>query len=76
MCRKYPNKSKLVVVEGNRRLAACLIITGDQRAARQKGARIDLVRFGKNTDVLLSTRYQLLRLRPTNMNERFNRILV
>ena len=35
VCRKDPNSDKLTVVEGNRRLSACLIITGDARAARQ-----------------------------------------
>ncbi|MDE0395999.1 MAG: hypothetical protein OYK82_14610 [Gammaproteobacteria bacterium] len=32
VCRKIRDSSNVVVVEGNRRLAACLIITGDERA--------------------------------------------
>ena len=35
VCRRCRNSSKLVVVEGNRRLAACLILTQDRRAANQ-----------------------------------------
>ena len=35
VCRRRRNPPKLVVVEGNRRLAACLILTQDQRAANQ-----------------------------------------
>ncbi len=36
VCRQLQkNSEKAVVVEGNRRLAACLIITGDPRAASQ-----------------------------------------
>lgn len=35
VCRRRRNSSKLVVVEGNRRLAACLILTQDQRAGNQ-----------------------------------------
>ena len=35
VCRRRRNPSKLVVVEGNRRLAACLILTQDQRASNQ-----------------------------------------
>lgn len=35
VCRRCRNSSKLVVVEGNRRLAACLILIRDQRAANQ-----------------------------------------
>ena len=35
VCRRRRSSSKLVVVEGNRRLAACLILTQDQRAANQ-----------------------------------------
>lgn len=34
VCRDGPN-GKYIVSEGNRRLAACLILTGDPRAARQ-----------------------------------------
>jgi hypothetical protein len=34
VCRRDP--AGLIVAEGNRRLAACLILTGDPRAARQK----------------------------------------
>lgn len=37
VCRREKGSTTAVVVEGNRRLAACLILTGDQRAARQKG---------------------------------------
>ena len=33
ICRRRPNSSKFVVIEGNRRLAACLILVQDQRAA-------------------------------------------
>ena len=35
VCRRMPDSRKAVVVEGNRRLAACLIITGDKRASNQ-----------------------------------------
>lgn len=35
VCRKIQRSKKAVVVEGNRRLAACLIIMGDKRAANQ-----------------------------------------
>ena len=36
VCRKDPHSDEFVVVEGNRRLAACLILKADQRAANQK----------------------------------------
>lgn len=36
VCRKT-NDSKYIVVEGNRRLAACLILAGDERAVDQTG---------------------------------------
>lgn len=36
VCRRDVGSDKATVVEGNRRLAACLIIAGDDRAARQK----------------------------------------
>lgn len=35
VCRQLEGANKAVVVEGNRRLAACLIITADKRAANQ-----------------------------------------
>jgi hypothetical protein len=35
VCRVTKNADTATVVEGNRRLAACLILTGDPRAARQ-----------------------------------------
>ena len=35
VCRRAPNSHRAVVVEGNRRLAACLIITEDERASNQ-----------------------------------------
>lgn len=35
VCRRLRNSSKLVVVEGNRRLAACIILTQDERATHQ-----------------------------------------
>lgn len=35
VCREDPSSDNAVVLEGNRRLAACLIITGDERAANQ-----------------------------------------
>lgn len=35
VCRRARNSELATVVEGNRRLAACLIITGDDRASRQ-----------------------------------------
>lgn len=44
VCQKIPDSDEYVVVEGNRRLAACLILKGDQRAANQK-RRIE--KFGK-----------------------------
>lgn len=36
VCRPTGAEDDLVVIEGNRRLAACLIISGDARAERQK----------------------------------------
>jgi len=36
VCRRDAGSEELTVVEGNRRLAACLIISGDERASRQK----------------------------------------
>lgn len=36
VCRRLPDSNESVVVEGNRRLAACLIITNDKRASNQK----------------------------------------
>lgn len=36
VCRREAGSDIAVVVEGNRRLAACLILAGDDRAARQK----------------------------------------
>lgn len=36
VCRRDPKSDKAIVVEGNRRLAACLILAGDPRAARQE----------------------------------------
>lgn len=35
ICREQDGKSRLTVVEGNRRLAACLILAGDSRAKNQ-----------------------------------------
>ena len=35
VCKTMPNSRKAVVVEGNRRLAACLILTGEKRASNQ-----------------------------------------
>ena len=35
--RRIPDTDRYVIVEGNRRLAACLILTGDARGANQKG---------------------------------------
>ena len=35
VCKRQPNSSRYVVAEGNRRLAACLIITSDARACHQ-----------------------------------------
>ena len=35
VCRKNPQSNQMVVVEGNRRLAACLVIVGESRAANQ-----------------------------------------
>lgn len=35
VCRRGPRKDTLVVAEGNRRLAACLILAEDKRASRQ-----------------------------------------
>ncbi|MGQ0583711.1 MAG: hypothetical protein ACT4O6_17370 [Reyranella sp.] len=34
--RRARNSSKITIIEGNRRLAACLILAGDPRAARQE----------------------------------------
>lgn len=36
VCRRQPNSSAHVVVEGNRRLAACLVLLGDRRARRHE----------------------------------------
>lgn len=36
VCRKKPDENRATVMEGNRRLAACLILTGDERASRQR----------------------------------------
>ena len=36
VCRRQPDSSAFVVVEGNRRLAACLILLGDERARNQE----------------------------------------
>lgn len=36
LCRRDSQTSSLIVSEGNRRLAACLILAGDERAANQK----------------------------------------
>jgi len=36
VCRRLPDSNESVVVEGNRRLAACLIITRDKRASNQR----------------------------------------
>ena len=36
VCRRQPDSSTFVVVEGNRRLAACLILLGDERARNQE----------------------------------------
>ena len=41
VCRRRPTSPTFVVVEGNRRLAACLILTQDQRASNQTGRRIE-----------------------------------
>ena len=35
VCKRQPNSNRYVVAEGNRRLAACLIITRDARACHQ-----------------------------------------
>lgn len=44
VCKKGPGDS-FTVAEGNRRLAACLIITGDERASRQKKRTADYQRI-------------------------------
>ena len=36
LCRRDPTTQNLIVSEGNRRLAACLILSGDDRAADQQ----------------------------------------
>ncbi|MDE0476080.1 MAG: hypothetical protein OXI50_16125 [Gammaproteobacteria bacterium] len=36
LCRRNPSTNDLVVSEGNRRLVACLMLTGDERAANHK----------------------------------------
>ncbi|MCC5811338.1 MAG: hypothetical protein JJU06_13290 [Ectothiorhodospiraceae bacterium] len=36
VCRPEPGTDKLIVAEGNRRLAACLILTGDDRARNHR----------------------------------------
>lgn len=37
VCRKDSNSDSYIVAEGNRRLAACLILNGDERAKNQSG---------------------------------------
>ncbi len=39
ICREQENSTRLTVVEGNRRLAACLILAGDARAKNQERKR-------------------------------------
>ncbi|MFT4152264.1 hypothetical protein [Parafilimonas sp.] len=46
VCKKGPDDN-FTVAEGNRRLAACLIITGDERASRQKKRTADYQRIWK-----------------------------
>lgn len=43
VCRRQPNSSVHVVVEGNRRLAACLILLGDERARHQERRQAQFV---------------------------------
>jgi hypothetical protein len=48
VCKKNTNDDSYTVVEGNRRLAACLIITGDDRASRQSKRRTQFQEIWKN----------------------------
>lgn len=45
VCRKVNGSEQAVVVEGNRRVAACLILTGDRRAANQVKLTADFSRL-------------------------------
>ena len=50
VCRRIPDSRKAVVVEGNRRLAACLIITGDKRASNQARRSADFSKLWNDHD--------------------------
>lgn len=50
VCRRITDSHKAVVVEGNRRLAACLIITEDKRASNQAKRSADFSRLWKDHD--------------------------
>ena len=47
VCRKHPGSRQATVVEGNRRLAACLIITGEKRASNQAKRRTEYSKLWK-----------------------------
>ena len=47
VCRKVKNSKFSVVAEGNRRLAACLILAGDDRAERQKRRASQFIQIWK-----------------------------
>ncbi|WP_147291692.1 hypothetical protein [Sphingorhabdus pulchriflava] len=41
VCRREPGSRHAIVMEGNRRLAACLIIAGDERASRHRARHLE-----------------------------------
>lgn len=48
ICKTIPDSRKAVVMEGNRRLAACLIITGEKRASNQAKRSDEFSKLWKN----------------------------
>lgn len=48
VCKTIPDSRKVVVVEGNRRLVACLIITGEKRASNQVKRSDEFSKLWKN----------------------------
>lgn len=50
VCRKIPKSDEAIVIEGNRRLVACLIITGEKRAAKQARRSVEFNALWKEND--------------------------
>lgn len=48
VCRKSADGKRFTVVEGNRRLSACLILTGDSRASHQSKRTVDYKKIWEN----------------------------